>query len=392
MSNVDVRSYESTEVTSYLLLSSSYYTMLLVTLLLFSLLIQPSVPFWISASSQSYSFAAVSAASSTIYVSGVSTKTCEEDIIAHFKQVGMVRNVSIPINPITTQRHGYALVTYMEPESATRATKLLHRSKLGKKQVQVRMDDIEKEQERGRSRLKLAAVRSEQQRHAKQDKAYYTGRSVMLTRGMVEYPFPTGLYLTQLLQLFHSSRLPVRHQVLFDILIGSKIRLDSRHAKGITETVAMVYGLKKAIQLIKQDVNMRDVISSSTSKLVKRLREVKDLDALLHDNVRVFAVADGVAPYTASAFNLLLPDNKWMYYTIDPILSFTQDLWLDEELKKRVQLIKQRTNEFKVPKKNNIEQLSVVIACHSHAPLQEFWDRIEAPKIAIVMPCCNEEW
>ena len=39
---------------------------------------------------------------------------------------------------------------------------------------------------------------------------------------------------------------------------------------------------------------------------------------------------------------------------------------------------------------------SIVIACHSHAPLQEFWDRLDVavgPKYCIAMPCCKEaEW
>ncbi|KAJ1441768.1 hypothetical protein B484DRAFT_97365 [Ochromonadaceae sp. CCMP2298] len=33
-------------------------------------------------------------------------------------------------------------------------------------------------------------------------------------------------------------------------------------------------------------------------------------------------------------------------------------------------------------------RLSLVIACHSHAPLQEFWDRLTGAKIAVTMACC----
>jgi hypothetical protein len=33
-------------------------------------------------------------------------------------------------------------------------------------------------------------------------------------------------------------------------------------------------------------------------------------------------------------------------------------------------------------------RLSIVVSCHSHAPLQEFWDRVQAPKLAITMACC----
>ena len=34
-------------------------------------------------------------------------------------------------------------------------------------------------------------------------------------------------------------------------------------------------------------------------------------------------------------------------------------------------------------------QLSIVVACHSHAPLKEFWDRVPEPKIAVTLPCCE---
>jgi hypothetical protein len=34
----------------------------------------------------------------------------------------------------------------------------------------------------------------------------------------------------------------------------------------------------------------------------------------------------------------------------------------------------------------------IVVACHSHAPLQEFWDRVPAPKLCVAMPCCGKTW
>lgn len=33
--------------------------------------------------------------------------------------------------------------------------------------------------------------------------------------------------------------------------------------------------------------------------------------------------------------------------------------------------------------------LSIVVACHSHAPLREFWDRVPEPKLAVTLPCCE---
>lgn len=35
------------------------------------------------------------------------------------------------------------------------------------------------------------------------------------------------------------------------------------------------------------------------------------------------------------------------------------------------------------------KNLSIVVACHSHAPLAEFWARVPAPKICVTMPCCE---
>eukprot|EP00392_Amoebophrya_sp_AT5.2_P011483 g11562.t1 len=33
--------------------------------------------------------------------------------------------------------------------------------------------------------------------------------------------------------------------------------------------------------------------------------------------------------------------------------------------------------------------LSIVVACHSHAPLKEFWGRVPGPKICATLPCCE---
>ena len=36
--------------------------------------------------------------------------------------------------------------------------------------------------------------------------------------------------------------------------------------------------------------------------------------------------------------------------------------------------------------------INIVIACHSHAPLQEFWNRVPGPKFCVSMPCCGKTW
>ena len=37
---------------------------------------------------------------------------------------------------------------------------------------------------------------------------------------------------------------------------------------------------------------------------------------------------------------------------------------------------------------NKNTSLNIVIGVHSHAPFQEFWNRLPKPKIALMIPCC----
>lgn len=115
-----------------------------------------------------------------------------------------------------------------------------------------------------------------------------------------------------------------------------------------------------------------------------------NMDLLSKPNVRVFSIADGVSPFTASALGLFMPAS-WKYWTIDPLLDCENHSFRGE-LAHRMHMIKQRSEEFAVPNKSFTEQLSIVVACHSHAPLQELWDRIPSPKLGVVMPCCNKRW
>jgi len=39
---------------------------------------------------------------------------------------------------------------------------------------------------------------------------------------------------------------------------------------------------------------------------------------------------------------------------------------------------------------NDRSLLSIAIACHSHAPLEEFWERMPNPKLCVAMPCCAQ--
>jgi hypothetical protein len=141
---------------------------------------------------------------------------------------------------------------------------------------------------------------------------------------------------------------------------------------------------------------------------LKRFKFAADIDVTSIQYATVFAVADGIAPFSASALGsivfpyFLLNKNEvlyykyvtiglfmpsgWIYYTIDPKL----ELELDNL--NNFHLMKMKSEEFPIPRAFNQGELSIVIACHSHAPLQQFWSRVPAPKVAVVMPCCGRSW
>jgi hypothetical protein len=58
----------------------------------------------------------------------------------------------------------------------------------------------------------------------------------------------------------------------------------------------------------------------------------------------------------------------------------------------RIELHQKKSEEFIIHNDNN-DDISIVIACHSHAPLEEFWNRINTKtKHAISLPCCGKNW
>ena len=205
--------------------------------------------------------------------------------------------------------------------------------------------------------------------------AYYSSESLII--GDKEYPIPQGKYLIKLLRLCHSSMHSESTRPLLDLLTSP--RHGNKHGKELTESMAMV-------------------------DAVFRLGHITSTDWTVTPRVNVYVVADGKTPYTTAALGLFLPVT-WRFAAIDPILSFDGQLLC--EFASRCHLVPSMSQDYaiqnyfeqgddqnrstdrdnEVPKVHNI-----VIACHSHAPLQEFWDRVPTPKYAVVMPCCGKNW
>jgi len=240
--------------------------------------------------------------------------------------------------------------------------------------------------------------------------------------GEMEYPFPSGMYPTKLIQRL-SAAIDItssyeenqgRHQreqdrkllrLLSDVSIlgcGSV----QRYAKEISEVFAMVDALERGI------------------KLVYGLTSVD-----LKTPVTCYCLGDGKYPIGAAALELFLPknnENNWKFIAIDPLLpkgdnasgesmptctnviqhknvttvfhdridifsGFSQDYCIVNEHYKPAPRGSGQNGPSQDPTETEVhEPLSIAIACHSHAPLEEFWERMPTPKLCVAMPCCAQ--
>ena len=149
--------------------------------------------------------------------------------------------------------------------------------------------------------------------------------------------------------------------------------------------------------------------------------------AVSFDAVRCFVLGDGKTPMGAAALALRLP-KTWQYVSIDPLAeeAFTRAAGAPAlgGHAERIEVFAGLSQEYEIvcaeaagsgdgDEDANGDRgssstrsssssssssssppppalLSVVVACHSHAPLAEFWSRVPAPKVAVTMACCAD--
>jgi hypothetical protein len=100
-------------------------------------------------------------------------------------------------------------------------------------------------------------------------------------------------------------------------------------------------------------------------------------------NIKCYVVADGSMPRTGGIFVL---HTNWSIYSIDPMMKNTMENKLD-----RLSCHTCTAEDFTIPESEN-DALSVVVAVHSHADFNAFWQRLPSPKIGIAIPCCVEQF
>ncbi|MGK3740928.1 MAG: hypothetical protein ACI8RD_000912 [Bacillariaceae sp.] len=234
----------------------------------------------------------------------------------------------------------------------------------------------------------------------------YSHNSILI--GEIEYPFPSGIYLTNLIQklshdtissdnLFEKENKVHRQQqkqklhqdedllrLLSDVSIlgcGSV----HKYAKEISEAFAMVDAIERAIKL---------TFGISVSDL--------------QQPVICYCLGDGKYPMGAAALSLFLPisknRNNWKFIAIDPLLPKQDESMVTATtatatgtsnatsmFHDRIEMFSGISQDYCIEKRaDDSSLLSIAVACHSHAPLEEFWERMPSPKLSVAMPCCAQ--
>lgn len=222
--------------------------------------------------------------------------------------------------------------------------------------------------------------------------ATYSHNSISI--GEIEYPFPSGIYSTKLIQRLSASLASssgdkndsFQDEKLLHLLSDVSIigcGSVQKYAKEVSEAFAMVDALERGIKLTF-GVSVVD----------------------LQNSVTCYCLGDGKYPIGAAALELFLPKSsqKWKFISIDPLLP-KRRVGDNDAVDNATSMFHERIELFSGFSQNYSIQttstdssetastppmLSIAIACHSHAPLEEFWERMPNPKLCVALPCCAQ--
>lgn len=294
--------------------------------------------------------------SDTVFLRGVTKASQDEEIL------GLLREQAIPLEVDLSQRSrtGCIWAKYSTVEDAQSTIMALHqrwhrtsclsaRFELGVGPDGKVIPDLSVHN----TKLRCIHRKRESEMHAPIFEGHcYTSDSLLI--GGIDYPFPSGTYLSRV--IFLTRNIPssdILMQMITDPMLGNK------YAKEISEAMAMADSVERAFKLVHHK------------------------SASAFPNVRVFVLGDGVRPLCAACLCLQYPAS-WKYYSIDPLMQYA-DLGSYAD---RVHLCACMSQDFEIPE--TVDEVNVVVACHSHAPLKEFVSRLTRPVIVITMPCCAD--
>lgn len=360
-----------------------------------------------------------------VYVTGINKRVDRTALLSHFIECGTIAECEFSEHP----RKGSAWLRFESQESANKAVRTLHHTELLGTVIVVRHEEVSKSGARiavskGSTSLPPKSIAVLESAYGKGSGAAslppksvavtYAGKGLLV--GNVEYPIPSGSYLMRLLLQCHSNVIKGR-QPLIDALLDA--RHGNHHAKELSESMAMVNALSVASHRTGADLNHVE-------------------------GVRVYVLGDGVTPFTAIVMLLFAPPS-WRFISIDPLMNFdpavlgpdyasrltcvaalSQDYALTEDYprdpsgpagsagfaddvisvptldciaagavagEKASGTMPYDSDPTSAPiSRSRGRSLRIVVACHSHAPLQEFWGRVQRPKLAVSLPCCGKTW
>lgn len=323
-----------------------------------------------------------------LYVRGVNRISTSDSLRSHFNRIGNVESLKFNENP----RQGFCWITYDSQESADLAVRDLHHSNLNGSFITVRYElgvqllkDLHNSTELPSACIPRSIKYDADGRSSKKLRkttVSYTGTGILVDG--TEYPSPQGTYLMQLLRVCNSTSIGNR-QPLVDALLDA--RHGNKHAKEISESMAMVNAIQQLGQLTETDWRS------------------------IGRPINVYTLGDGKVPFASIAMCLFHP--QWSFTSIDPILDY--DISAIGVFSSRITCVQAFSQDFLIPltstsvtgssgtiplKEGDFQPvadssdtaINIVIACHSHAPLQEFWDRVPVPKYCVAMPCCGKSW
>lgn len=291
--------------------------------------------------------------SDTLFIGGLVSKRISDEDIHTFVTV-----FEEPVHLNIDRKRGLLWAQYSSISLAYESMKVLQYKFWGGRSISARFDLGA--QGRGQALHHPTPIRTmrDHPESNSDSSAYYTSKSVV-GHGM-EYPFPSGLYFKRLMQLQSKLLTTTSTNPLLSLLTNPG--LHNKYNKEVTEVMAMVDAVERAILMVF-DKYAKDV-----------------------PNAVVYVVGDGKAPLCAACLCLHFP-SSWVFHSIDPILV---PIGLDCATSSRFFQHSIVSEEFVIPPTPDPNTLSIVVACHSHAPLQEFWSRISGLKICVAMPCCSD--
>jgi hypothetical protein len=236
-------------------------------------------------------------------------------------------------------------------------------------------------------------------------------------------PLPTGSYFTRLVSLCRENLDSDPHDPLLSMLMNVDLIGRKVYDKEITEVFGVAAGVEKAVRYIcgrpadtlygasfyvvgdgtlpLSAAAIRLALESSArtcrARNEKHLENRTELQKELDSTTEKARSADGQRAVLS-----------WRFHSIDPALLECSEcealsaIQQSEKYRASFKMWKTRSQDFDLPSDQSVSthteqsgiaaKISFVIACHSHAPLEEFWARVPSPKVAVVMPCCGRDW